>query len=315
MQSKMFAPLDQAHAGSDANPERAGRAGVILGLVGRGIGQSKSPFFHQTEGAAHNLNLIYRLIDFDVLKLADSDLEQVLRSARMFSVDGLNVTYPFKQKILPLLDDVEEAAAAIGAVNTVVFADGKAIGYNTDFYGFLENFTRAFGASHRSVVAQIGAGGGGAATAAAMLRLGCDELRIVDTDMERAAVLVDRLSRHFPSSRILVAVSAAAALDGCEGVVNATPIGMAKHPGAPFEPSLLDEAMWVADIVYFPRNTELLRAARSIGCATLDGVGMAVLQAAAAFDLFTGLKADRERMLQRYEQSPIEAVAGAENLS
>jgi shikimate dehydrogenase len=273
-------------------------AAFLTGLIGRGIQASRSPMMHQQEADAQGLRLIYRLLDLDVTRT--DDLSQLVNAAELMGFSGLNITYPCKQAVIPLLNELSEEAMQVGAVNTVLFRDGRKIGYNTDLLGFSEGFTRGLGDVKRDVVAQIGTGGAGAATATAILRKGCKELRLVDSDPERAKGLAIRLMGFFPDAKILISKTAADALAGADGMINATPVGMAKYPGTPVEPDLLRADMWVSEIVYFPLETELLRLARAKGCRTVDGSGMAVFQAAAAFDLFTGHIADRERMLERF---------------
>jgi shikimate dehydrogenase len=133
------------------------------------------------------------------------------------------------------------------------------------------------------------------------LALGTRNLILVERDLARGETLAARLRISFPHAAIS-AVEALDRLDAATGVVNASPIGMYGHEGTPFDTRLLRAHHWVADVVYFPRETELLRAARATGCPTVDGSGMVVLQAARAFELFTGRQADRARMLTEFER-------------
>lgn len=276
------------------------RTSYLTGLVGSGIGPSLSPALHERAADRHGLRLLYRTLDLDT-----SDPQQrpaigeVIRAARLLGFDGLNVTHPCKQSVIAHLDDLAPSAAALGAVNTVVFEAGRATGHNTDVTGFARSFARGLpGAATRDIV-QLGAGGAGAAVAHALLNLGADTLTLADTDPARAAALARRLGDRFGAHRA-VAVPAAdlpAALAHADGLVHATPTGMAEHPGTPLPPALLRPGQWVAEVVYRPLETELLRAARELGCRTLDGGGMAVFQAADAFHLFTGYDPQPERML------------------
>jgi shikimate dehydrogenase len=133
-----------------------------------------------------------------------------------------------------------------------------------------------------------------------MLGLGAAHLAIFDVDLDRADSLVRSLTRHFPKRDIRAVDEIAAAVDGTQGIVHATPTGMASHRGSAVPESLLRPDLWVADIVYFPLETELLRLARAAGCRTLDGGGMAIFQAAKAFEIFTGRPADGERMRRHF---------------
>ncbi|MCP5151473.1 MAG: shikimate dehydrogenase [Chromatiales bacterium] len=274
--------------------------GFLIGLIGSGIGASRTPAMHEREGDALGVRYLYRRIDLDQLGLGADALPELLIAAERMGFDGLNVTHPCKQSVLPLLDSVSEHARALGAVNTVVLRDGRRVGHNTDCPGFVRGFRRTMDDAPRRRVVQLGAGGAGSAVAHALLELGTETLVVIDTDAGRAARLADDLGARFGAGRAHAASDVATALDGADGLVNATPVGMASHPGLPLPESLLGPALWVADIVYFPLETALLAAARARGCRTLDGSGMAVFQAVEAFELFTGLRPDPERMLATF---------------
>lgn len=281
----------------------------LVGLVGTGVGPSLSPALHMTEARAQGLDYVYRTIDLDELAISPTRIGEVLSWARALGYDALNITHPCKQLVVEHLDDIDPAAAALGAVNTVVFgADGRTRGYNTDVTGFAHGFTEGLPDAATDTVVLVGAGGAGTAVADALVRLGCQNLHIVDLDVSRAARLVADLGRRHSSAR----VSAAAfddlprLLPASDGVVHATPTGMAAHPGMAFPPALLHPGLWVADIVYRPLNTALLRAARAAGCRTLDGGHMAVYQATDAFALITGLTPDAERMSKHFRSLVVE---------
>jgi len=145
-------------------------------------------------------------------------------------------------------------------------------------------------------VVQLGAGGAGSATAYALLRMGAEQVTIVDPDERRCGSLVDRYRAEFGEDRIRVSSDLEASLAEGHGLVHATPTGMNGHPGLPLPARLLRGDLWVAEVVYVPLETELLLAARAIGCQTVDGSGMAIYQAIEAFRLFSGLEANPERM-------------------
>jgi shikimate dehydrogenase len=149
---------------------------------------------------------------------------------------------------------------------------------------------------------QLGAGGAGAATAYAALDMGAEQVTIVDLVPDRAITLAGRLDPAFPG-RVRVSSDLPASLAHADGLIHATPVGMASHPGLPLSAALLRPNLWVAEVVYFPLETELLRTARARGCRTIDGSGMAVHQAVAAFQIFTGLEADAARMRRFFEEA------------
>jgi shikimate dehydrogenase len=227
-----------------------------------------------------------------------------VRTARRLGYTGLNITHPCKQTVIEHLDELAPEAAELGAVNTVTFEGDRAVGHNTDGTGFAQSFARGLpGAPTRRIV-QVGAGGAGAAVAHALLTLGAGRVAIVDERKDRATSLAAELTRRFGAERARAgpAGDLAELLTDADGLVNATPVGMAAHPGTPVPAGLLRPDLWVADVVYRPLETELLRAAADLGCRTLDGGGMVVFQAAHAFRFFTGIEPDSERMLAHLAQ-------------
>ena len=272
---------------------------MLLGLIGSGIQRSLTPAMQEAEAAHHGLRLHYQLIDLDRTQGSAADLPVLLQAARTMGFAGLNITYPCKQAVIPLLDDLSDEARAMGAVNTVVIRDGKLTGHNTDGSGWARGFTRALPEADLSRVVLLGAGGAGAAIAHAVLRLGAGALRIKDVDPARAAALADELNRLYATPeapRARGVTELAPALADATGLIHATPTGMDKLPGLPLDAALLRPDLWVSEVVYFPLETALLKAARALGCPVSDGGGMAVGQAVGAFELFTGLTPDAGRI-------------------
>ena len=279
-------------------------SGFLVGLIGTGIGPSLTPPLHEREADKLAVRYLYRRLDLDQLQLPASAVGDVLAAARLAGYDGLNVTHPCKQLVLDHLDELSPDAAALGAVNTVVLRDGRAVGHNTDWSGFARAFDRGLPEAPLDSVVLLGAGGAGAAVAHALLTLGTARLTVLDVDEGRATALAGSLSDRFGAGRAtggdlgrLDAVVPAA-----DGLVHATPTGMAAHPGLPLPAELLRPGLWVADIVYRPLATALVQTARALGCRVLDGGGMAVYQAVDAFRLFTGLEPDPDRMLAHFTE-------------
>jgi len=287
------------------------RPAVLVGLIGRGIQASRTPALHEHEGAAQGLRLVYRLIDLAPLGLGPEALPDLLTAAERMGFAGLNITYPCKQAVVPLLHDLSEDARAIGAVNTVVLRGGRRSGHNTDCSGFAEGFRRGLPGVPRARVVQLGAGGAGAAVAHALLGEGIERLDVADTEADRAEALAAGLCARFGAHRARACRDLEAAVAAAEGLVNCTPVGMAGVPGLPLPAAFLRPGLWVAEIVYFPLETELLHAARALGCRTLDGGGMAVFQAVGAFRLFTGIAPDAARMLRHFAEMSAAAAARA----
>ncbi|MEO8038200.1 MAG: shikimate dehydrogenase [Betaproteobacteria bacterium] len=272
----------------------------LIGLIGAGIQASRSPALHEHEGAAQGLRYCYRLLDLDALGVTPAALPRLIDAAELLGFSGLNITHPLKQAIIPLLTEVSEDAGALGAVNTVLLREGRRIGHNTDWSGFAESFRRGLPGVAIDRVVLLGAGGAGAAIAHALLRAGVGRLAVFDRVHARAADLAVALCGRFGAGRACACDHPAESMATADGLVHATPTGMAGHPGLPLPAGLLRPAMWVAEVVYFPLETELLRVARGLGCRTLDGGGMAVFQAVEAFRLFTGTAPDATRMLDHF---------------
>jgi len=275
---------------------------VLLGLIGAGIQRSLAPALQEEEARHHGIRVHYQLIDLDGSSRGVEALPGLIEAARIMGFTGLNITYPCKQSVIPLLDSLSEEAQSIGAVNTVIRAGNRLIGHNTDGWGWSWGFRRALPHADLSRVVLLGAGGAGSACADAVLRLEAERLVIVDKERPRAAELALRLNSHFSGSRASASPDVAAALDGATGLIQATPAGMVKMPGTPVPEQLLRPEIWVSEIVYMPLETPLLKAARRIGCRTADGGHMNVGQAIRGFKLFTGLDADAARMDAHFRQ-------------
>ncbi|WP_408473747.1 shikimate dehydrogenase [Paraburkholderia strydomiana] len=289
---------EQANAKTNA---QASANSYLVGLIGSGIGGSLSPAMHEEEGTKLGLHYVYRRIDLEALKLDVAALPDLLVAAERMGYNGLNITYPCKQAVIPLLDELSDDARALGAVNTVLFKDGKRIGHNTDWSGFARAFRRGLPDVALDRVVQLGAGGAGAAVAHAALAMGTQTLTLFDVDAARAASLAAELQKRFADRTVTAGTSRGETLAAANGLIHATPTGMAKLPGLPLPAELLHSGLWVADIVYFPIRTALLQAAEALGCRTLSGGGMAVYQAVDAMRIFTGLEPDAERVYTHFQ--------------
>ncbi|WP_419456744.1 shikimate dehydrogenase [Agrobacterium tumefaciens] len=273
-----------------------------VGLIGADIQLSKSPALHMREGAAHGLDYSYELVDVVARKLPESALPDLLNELESRDFAGTNITHPFKQAVLPHLHELSDDARMLGAVNTVVFKDGRRIGHNTDWYGFYESFMRGLPDAKRDRALLVGAGGAGVAVAHAALKLGITHLDICDRDFSRAEHLAAELNARFGEGHAFAVKDPADSLPFADGLIHATPMGMPAHPGMPVKADLLEQRHWVADIVYMPLVTELLATAAQKGCRTLPGGGMTVFQAVGAFRLFCGREPDAERMTAHFTE-------------
>ncbi len=269
---------------------------MLVGLLGANIGQSLAPPLHEDAFAACGMTGHYHLMDVDGPR--PRTLTELVVAVRTAGFAGVNVTFPFKEAVIPLLDEVSPEATEIGAVNTVVLDPaGRTTGYNTDRSGFRAAFIEAFGAdaARGKSVLQLGAGGAGRAVAFALMDLGVSSLRIYDRDATRARNLCADLDGR---CNVLDAPEPVAA--SVDGIVNATPVGMMGHPGLPMTPDLVQPHQFVADVIYTPLETDFLKAAKAKGARTMGGAGMCVHQAVRAFELFTGCTPDLARMKRTF---------------
>ena len=263
----------------------------LLGLIGSPIMSSAAPAMHEAAAEALGVRAQYRLID--AAGADEAKLRAMLDGVRLLGFSGVNVTFPYKEAVIRLLDALAPGAAAIGSANTVIVRDGKLTGYNTDATGFASAFKAVLGAPGDAPVALIGAGGVGRAIGFALAELGVRTLRIVDREADKAHALAARLADRMQTQ---VCGDVAEALAGAGGVINGTPIGMLPNRETPVPAELLHEGLWVADAVYTPLWTPLLQAARACRCRLMTGRELCIHQAADAFRLFTGLEAPRARI-------------------
>jgi len=293
-------------AAQTANPSgvNAVRRDMLVGLIGANIQNSLSPALFADVCAAAGLRGYYHLMDVD--RLPGRSLEDVLGAVCAAGFAGVNVTYPFKEAVPKLLDEVSDEARQIGAVNTVTISrDGATKGYNTDRTGFRQSFEATLGrdAVAGQTILLVGAGGAGRAVAFALFDLGVQTLLVGDKNEAQAAGLVAALTSQFGSGRCRIEGDPAAALAGAAGAVNATPVGMTGIPGMPISPAAIEARHWVADVIYSPLETDLLKAARTRGARVIGGAGMCVHQAAEAFRLFTGIAPDVGRLHAAFAQA------------
>jgi quinate/shikimate dehydrogenase (NAD+) len=270
---------------------------ILLGLIGANIMGSLSPALFADAFEATGIDGFYHLMDVDCLR--ERRLPQLLDAIKGVGFAGTNITYPFKQDILPLLDNVDPETAQVGAINTVVIApDGRTTGYNFDRAGWRHSFAETFGANSArgATVVLVGAGGAGHAVAFALMDLAVGLLVVHDRDQARAKALCDALVSYFGAQRCRVAGDLEGEIRAADGVINATQTGMRGFPGNPVPASALKASHWAADVIYTPIDTEFIKAAAAKGARVLSGGGMCVHQAVEAFRLFTGIVPDVARL-------------------
>jgi shikimate dehydrogenase len=278
----------------------------LVGLIGDKLGHSISPQFQQAAFDRRGLDVRYELWETEADKLP-SLVEGLRQPARL----GANVTIPYKETVMPLLDEIEPVTGRIGAVNTIVNRDGRLVGYNTDSIGFMRALRRdgGFNSENKHVVI-LGAGGVARAAGFALIGASVKSLVITDIIESKAHELVaaltrdtDRIRGAAPDVRSLSVDGSQfeQAVSGSDLIVNCTPIGMRHSPAewqAPLKAGLISGRALVYDLVYNPIETQLLKEARKAGADTLGGLAMLVYQGAAAFELWTGEAAPVDIMMQ-----------------
>ncbi len=270
---------------------------ILIGLIGANIMGSLSPALFADAFAAAGIDGFYHLMDVD--RLRGRRLVQMLDALKVAGFAGTNITYPFKQDIIPLLDAVDPEAAQTGAVNTVAIApDGRTTGYNFDRRGWRRSFEETFGrgSAQGATVVLVGAGGAGRAVAFALMDLGVAVLILHDQDSARAKALMADIAKHYSASRCRITSDLERDIGAAAGVVNATQVGMRGFPGNPVPVAALKATQWAADVIYTPIQTIFLGTAAAKGARTLNGGGMCVHQAVEAFRLFTGIEPDVARL-------------------
>jgi len=267
----------------------------LVGLVGSPLKQSFSPAMHNRAFRAAGLNFAYFPIEAET-----EDLGDLLRGIRRMNFAGFNVTKPNKIDILPYLDEIEPSALVMGAVNTVKVQGGKLIGYNTDGEGFATFLETDLALDIRSsAFFLLGCGGAGRAIATVLALRGARRIILADAEPQRAVILAGDINalKDCAVAIKLADADMRAALDEATVLVNATAVGMNPHEDeTPIPSGMLDKRHVVCDIIYNPLKTRLLREAEQVGCRTANGLGMVLYQGAAAFEIWTGVKAPLAEM-------------------
>lgn len=254
-----------------------------LGLIGDNIAQSRAPALHRFCGGMAGLDLSYDLL---IPTQMGMTFDAVFEHVQARGYHGLNITLPYKERVVAKLDIPDPMIARIGACNTVVFDAGGAAprGFNTDYSGFLRAYRTAFGGVSPGRVVMFGAGGVGRAVGFALAELGAVEIVLIDADPVKATALAARISAAGGAAR----VGAAADLNAADGVINCTPLGMVGYGGSPVAEDEFPSCRWAFDAVYTPVDTPFKAQAVAAGAAFLSGYELYYWQGVDAFEIFTG---------------------------
>ena len=258
-----------------------------LALIGDGIDKSLAPAFHTIAGQLLGLDVSYDL--FPRAPTFDGQLERFLVELAEDGYRGVNITVPFKATAWRGAGQPDPDVVSMGVANTLLLGpDGPTHAYNTDFSGFKWAYRQRFGTMSPGVVALLGAGGVGTATATALADLGATAIHIFDILPDHSHALAQSLRERRQSVEIVVATSAASAVHGADGVVNGTPVGMYFQPGTPIDPAAIGGQRWLFDAIYSPVETALMQRAAEAGLQRISGLDLFIGQAIDAFEIFTG---------------------------
>ena len=239
-----------------------------LGLIGDNIAASRAPDLHRIAGRLNNMNVQYdRLIP----KELNQTFDQIFESCLDNGYQALNVTYPYKEYVIPKVEIDDPMVRAIAAVNTVVFVGTLSKAYNTDYTGFIAAYEQVRAGAKPGVCCLVGTGGVGRALAFGLVKLGADEIRLFDRDSGKARQLAHDLTALKPQTVVTAVDDLDVATANCDGLLNGTPVGMVGYPGSAFEPKAIANAAWVFDAVYTPIETMFLQNAKAAGAQIISG--------------------------------------------
>jgi shikimate dehydrogenase len=252
----------------------------VAAVIGSPVRHSLSPVLHNAGFAATGVDWVYAAFEVEA-----GGARAALDATRIFGLGGLSVTMPHKEDVAELVDELDAAATALHSVNTVVpIGDGRLKGYSTDGAGFLASLAAQGVEVENKRVCVLGGGGAARAIVDALARAGAAAIIVVNRSHERAKAAASLAEG-------VGVVGEQEAIANCDLLVNATSIGMGSDE-LPCDPQLLHDGLVVADIVYHPRSTALLAAARDRGAGTVEGLGMLVHQAVVQQQLWTGIAPD-----------------------
>ncbi|MDW5299704.1 MAG: shikimate dehydrogenase [Sedimentibacter sp.] len=273
----------------------------LIGLIGYPLGHSFSPLMQNAAFERYLLNKIYIPIE-----VSPENLETVVKGISKMNFDGFNVTIPYKIDIIKYLDEIDEYAKCIGAVNTVSIKNGVLKGYNTDGIGFLKSYKQNTGTKiEGKKVFVLGSGGASRAVSMTLALDKADKIYICNRTYEKALALSNDINEKVGECSVAVPFfheDMKTAIDDSDILINTTNVGM--FPNIDFSPidkDLLNEKLTVCDVVYNPKKTKLLQEAEEIGCETVFGLSMLLYQGAEAFEIWTEKKAPVDLMLKILE--------------
>jgi len=270
----------------------------IYGILGYPVKHSFSPAMHNAAFKALNINAEYKLFE-----IKPQELVSFLGSLREKNILGLNVTIPYKEKVIAYLDTISENAKLIGAVNTIKVSDKGLQGFNTDGEGFLKHLTEDLGFNPKDkTIAIIGAGGGARAISVYLSKARVRRLNIYDLDKAKLLAVLKSLRDNFKDIEIRQANSIAELdIKNCDLLINATPVGMKLADPCLANATAMHKDLLVYDLIYNPKETKLLKLAKENGTRTSNGLGMLLYQGILSFEIWMTQKPPKEVMRKALE--------------
>lgn len=267
-----------------------------LGLIGGNITTTRSPALHITCGLATGFNVTYDLV---IPAERSTDFETALEGCRAAGFDGVNVTYPFKERAVALIEPANATVRAMGSANTVKFGPQAARAHNTDYTGFKAAWAEVLGQCAPGRVLQLGAGGVGRAIAFALADLGATEIVLCDSAPGKAEAVAEAIHGYCDTRVSLGQSGDHEDLTGFDGVVNCTPLGMVGREGSPLPPVLRGHPAWAFDAVYTPAHTSFRGQMTALGAQFLSGYELYFHQGINAFEIFSGVKVEDRDWVRR----------------
>jgi len=296
----MLKNADQSGATTDTGKPAPSAAALRLGLIGDNIAQSKAPLLHHLAGEITGQEVSYkRLVPRDL----QLNFEDTFTRSAAGGYRGLNITYPYKEEAARRVGIDDALVRAMGAVNTVIFAEEGARGYNTDYSGFIAAYGAVRGDSPAGRVCLLGAGGVGKAVSFGLLKVGLEALWIIDLDHAKAADLKSRLEQVAPALPVTLIDGPERLPEDIDGFINGTPVGMVGHEGTPLPPRYMAGASWTFDAIYTPLETQFLKDAAAAGLTVIGGYELFFHQGVDAWRLFAGCPVDAAQLRRRLSEA------------
>lgn len=265
----------------------------IYGILGYPARHSLSPTMHNAAFRALKINAEYRIFE-----KKPEELEDFLYSLSKDNIFGLNVTIPYKEKVIPFLDKISREARLIGAVNTIRLSANRLEGFNTDGEGFLKHLTEDLNFNPKGkIIAIIGAGGAARAISVYLSKLKPKRIIIYDIDKVKLSILINHLEENFNNIELKIANSIEELnIKDSDLLVNATPIGMKESDPCLVDEKFIHKNLLVYDLIYSPVETKLLKISKEKGTYVSNGLGMLLYQGMLSFEIWTGKDAPKEIM-------------------